>query len=166
MTYTPGGGGASTFLGLTDSPSSFTGQDGKVAAVNAAEDALEFVTGGGGGGGGLDWTTSEQDTGLTWHDGETVYQKTIVQASLSDGPTVSTIAHSIVGMSEVVHWQGIVKRSNGQWHQLGMPALSGSFSIQVGIDTTNIEYAPGSGWNGGSGVDLSDLAITIFYTKV
>ncbi len=41
-----GGGGASTFLDLTDSPASYAGQAGKVAAVKSAEDGLEFVAGG------------------------------------------------------------------------------------------------------------------------
>lgn len=40
-------GGASTFTGLTDVPQSYTGQAGKVLAVNAGATALEFVVGGG-----------------------------------------------------------------------------------------------------------------------
>ena len=35
-----------TFLRLTDTPSSFSGQELKVLAVNSAEDALEFVSAG------------------------------------------------------------------------------------------------------------------------
>lgn len=38
-----GGGGSTTFTGLTDTPSTYTGQAGKVATVNATEDALEFT---------------------------------------------------------------------------------------------------------------------------
>ena len=44
-----GGGGASTFLTLTDTPSSFSGESLKVARVNAGETALEFVALAGGG---------------------------------------------------------------------------------------------------------------------
>jgi hypothetical protein len=42
-----GGGGVSTFLQLTDTPSSYSGQGGKVAKVKSSEDGLEFgqVTG-------------------------------------------------------------------------------------------------------------------------
>jgi hypothetical protein len=48
-------GGASAFTDLTDVPASYTGQAGKLVAVNNAEDGLEFRTntgtsGGGGGG--------------------------------------------------------------------------------------------------------------------
>lgn len=38
-----GGGGVDTFLALTDTPSVFSGQANKVAAVNSGETALEFV---------------------------------------------------------------------------------------------------------------------------
>jgi endosialidase-like protein len=44
---TGGGGGSSDFLGLTDTPDTYTGQGGKVVAVNAGATALEFITGGG-----------------------------------------------------------------------------------------------------------------------
>ena len=43
----PTGGGATTFTGLTDTPSSYSGQSGKVVQVKATEDGLEFGTGGG-----------------------------------------------------------------------------------------------------------------------
>ncbi len=39
------GGGSSTFLNLTDTPSSFVGQGSKFVAVNSAASALEFVSG-------------------------------------------------------------------------------------------------------------------------
>lgn len=45
-----GGGGASAFTDLADTPGSYAGQGGKLVAVNAGATALEFVTGGGGGG--------------------------------------------------------------------------------------------------------------------
>lgn len=47
---TGGGGGATTFLGLTDTPDTYSGQAGKVVQVNAGGTALEFGTAGGGGG--------------------------------------------------------------------------------------------------------------------
>ena len=38
-----GGGGVSTWLGLSDTPSAYTGQAGKVSAVNVGETAMELV---------------------------------------------------------------------------------------------------------------------------
>ena len=40
-----GGGGSSTFVGLSDTPSSFTGNSLKYVRVNSGETALEFVEG-------------------------------------------------------------------------------------------------------------------------
>ncbi len=41
-----GGGGSSTFTGLTDTPANYTASAGKVVAVNASANALEFITAG------------------------------------------------------------------------------------------------------------------------
>lgn len=41
-------GGASAFTDLSDVPAAYTGQAGKVVAVNSGETALEFIAGGGG----------------------------------------------------------------------------------------------------------------------
>lgn len=43
------GGGATTFLGLTDTPAAFTGAGGKTVTVNVGETALEFTNPAGGG---------------------------------------------------------------------------------------------------------------------
>ena len=53
-----GSGGATTFTGLTDTPSDYTGQQGKVVAVKSTEDGLEFVAASGTG----DMTKSVYDT--------------------------------------------------------------------------------------------------------
>ncbi len=43
-----GSGGATTFVGLTDTPASYVGSGGKTVAVKADASGLEFVTGGAG----------------------------------------------------------------------------------------------------------------------
>jgi len=43
-TAASGGGGSSTYLALTDTPSSFSGKGGYAALVNTGETAIEFVT--------------------------------------------------------------------------------------------------------------------------
>jgi hypothetical protein len=48
----PGGTGASSFLGLTDTPDFYTGQGGKVVAVKTDASGLEFIVPAAGGGGG------------------------------------------------------------------------------------------------------------------
>lgn len=46
---TPAGGGSSTFITLTDAPSSYTGQAGKAVRVNVGETGLEFFAASGSG---------------------------------------------------------------------------------------------------------------------
>ena len=38
-----GGGGVTTFTGLTDTPANYTSQAGKMVAVNSGETAVEFL---------------------------------------------------------------------------------------------------------------------------
>lgn len=45
-----GGGGATNFLGLTDTPANYTGDAARVVSVNAGETALEFTVPAAGGG--------------------------------------------------------------------------------------------------------------------
>lgn len=55
--------GLTTFLSLTDTPSTYVGQAGRYVRVNAGETALEFVVGGGGS--SLSYTTSFTNASLT-----------------------------------------------------------------------------------------------------
>ncbi|MGE0338118.1 MAG: DUF2793 domain-containing protein [Gammaproteobacteria bacterium] len=63
------GSGATTFLGLTDTPSSYIGQTLKFVRVNAGESALEFATPSGGG--NVSGPASATDNALTRFDGTT-----------------------------------------------------------------------------------------------
>lgn len=44
------GGGSTTFKDLTDTPTDYTGQAGKMLVVNTAEDGLDFIDAPAGGG--------------------------------------------------------------------------------------------------------------------
>ena len=64
-----------------------------------------------GGGSGIDFSTSEQDTGLLWIDGRHVYQKTINFGTLPNNSTKS-VAHGISNLDYVLYYQGIAKNTN------------------------------------------------------
>lgn len=61
----PAGSGASTFLELTDTPDSYSGQAGKYPKVNAGETALEFTTISGSGSSTLAGLTDVAVSGVT-----------------------------------------------------------------------------------------------------
>ncbi|GAH34647.1 unnamed protein product [marine sediment metagenome] len=59
--YVDAGGGGGTFLELSDSPASYSGQAGKFVKVKATEDGLEFAAVNGGNGGGLGRLDVDED---------------------------------------------------------------------------------------------------------
>lgn len=73
-------GGATTFVGLTDTPANFTGSALKVARVNAGETALEFATAGAG---DVTGPASSTDGALAQFDG-------VGGKTLKDGPPLVT----------------------------------------------------------------------------
>jgi hypothetical protein len=72
-----GGGGASTFLDLTDTPNDYSTFSGYIVAVKGTEDGLEFIPSVGGGGtpGGSDTEIQFNDGGSFGGDSEFVWDK-------------------------------------------------------------------------------------------
>jgi len=87
-----GGGGATTFISLTDVPSSYTGEALKVARVNAGETGLEFATIGAltdGDKGDVVVTGS----GATWTlDGTAIMGKSLITPDLLDSMVFSDVS--------------------------------------------------------------------------
>jgi hypothetical protein len=101
--------GAFSFLGLTDTPSAYTGQAGKVVKVNATGDGLEFGTGGGGGGTAFDevlttYTSGNITTEVFKLAGSTVktvtrtYDSSNRPATISDGTNTWTFEYNSTGL--------------------------------------------------------------------
>ena len=159
-----GGGGAESFLDLSDTPDSYAGAAGQAVVVNGGETGLEFVPFSAGAGLYLDFETTEQTTPRLWTGGETVYQKTVLRAgNLSTGAT--TVAHNITNLSTVLFMHAMVTRSNGS--QVPVPFASPSavgFNTSHSIDATNITINVGASWSGAGNV-LSDYRCTLFYLR-
>lgn len=89
VTITGGGGGSSTFTGLSDTPSSYTGQGGKLVQVNSGESALEFSS--------TPVVDSIQLSGGTGTEGTFTWNNTDKTADLNlDGVTLQ------IGQEEVI----------------------------------------------------------------
>ena len=116
-----------------------------------------------GGGGGVDYSTTEQDTGLKWIDGSAIYQKTIDFGTMPSNQE-KDVEHGISNLAFVVDMEFIVYNSTqGQWRL--MPSISrGNIQAQsvYGVDSQYI-------WAlGGQNADVdSDWTgtVTLRYTK-
>ena len=139
-----------------------------ITAVSTAEafDATKWErttaaaegSGGGGGTGGIDYSTTEQDTGLKWIDGKPIYQKTVNVGALPN-TSASYVAHGILNIDTIVSNMGCAK--NGDGTNLPLPNISTNltYAIQVSVTSTDIVIQ--------TGVDRSAFSgyVTLQYTK-
>jgi hypothetical protein len=127
---------------------------------------LPPVYGTGGGGGGISYTTSEQDTGLTYTGGETIYEITVIRATaLTAGATPTNIAHGITGMVKLISATATADRSNSDFILIPLASNSASFAIEMRLTATNIIITPGTGWTNSGTEILTNTRVTVRYTK-
>ena len=162
--------GVTSFLGLSDTPSSYVGQEGKILAVNSGADGLEFVSPAAGGKGFTgkdyytDFSTSETDTGLAWTDGKKIYQKVIAIAAFPNAagsPTLLQTAHSVVGITKFIDAWGYAKNAAGDTVPLPyIHSASAGYGISLAVDATYINTR-------GYGADFSGYSghVVIQYLK-
>lgn len=79
----------------------------KLEALKTDGDGNQFLADDGqykpvSGGGGIDYSTTEQWTGLRWIDGKKIYQKTVVQGKLAGINQALTTPHHIQNMAECI----------------------------------------------------------------
>lgn len=159
------GGGATSFLDLSDTPDSYAGAAGDLVVVNGSATGLAFssvapvdedgIT--------LDHSTSEQQTNRIWTDSSAIYQKTVINAGNLATGTVN-IAHGISGLNDVLFIRGYADRSNGSQVPIPFPSGTSTFVVSLQVDGTNIILGVGTSWTGAGNV-LSNARFTIFYTK-
>lgn len=139
-----GGGGAETFLALTDTPGSYAGEAGNLAAVNAGQTALEFIAPAGGGGlPDLD-DNVEVASGRQWNGNDTYFKMRNFGALPNTG--TKSVAHNIASNFVLVDAWGSANQAAAGNH-LGINHCTTSFlSNQVWfyVDATNINVVTGS----------------------
>lgn len=158
-----GGGGAETFLELTDTPASYAGAGGDYVAVKAGEDGLEFVAPSSSpdsDGLVLNYSTSEQATNRTWVDGRTIYQKTISFGSLPASGSAS-VNHGITNLDLVIEMHAFAHNpSVSAWLPLPFASPTISNNIQININATQIAVAVGINRSA-----FTENFFTLFYVK-
>lgn len=131
--YTTGGGGSTTFIGLTDVPASYTGNSLKLVRVNSGETALEFFT--------SPYLTGNQTITLTGDvtgSGATSIATTVAAIRNVSVPTLSTGYLFYNGTNFVFQSpSGSGTVNTGNQYQLGYYAANGTAISPLTLITGN-----------------------------
>ena len=130
--------------------------NGQILKYNSTSQKWENANESGGGGGGIDYSTTEQDTGLTWIDGRTLYQKTYTLTNVGQGVVLLDSSFTTSLYDNAWH-ESISWKYSGNIDLGNHGGTGGAVYIE---ETSNGLYAVNQ-----SGVDISNLYFTIRYTK-
>lgn len=108
----------------------------------------------------LNYSTSEQSTGITWINGKTIYQKTLNCGALPNA-TTKTINHGISGLSRVIKLEGIATTGTYYYNlPLTYQGSDSNYNVELYATSTQI----GIKCNTNRSMFTSSY-VTIFYTK-
>ncbi len=115
------------------------------------------------GGGSLpNYSTTEQDTGIRWIDGKTIYQKTIYFAGGTSGGQYN-IPHGVSNLDKVIYLEGFYTDSSGDNPHMLLPRIA-TDGYHIGINSITNTYIIMT-FNTVWGDRLTDIYVTIKYTK-
>ncbi len=109
----------------------------------------------------LDFSTTEQDTGVTWIDAKTIYRKVIVIPAGPNDGSVAT-AHGITDLDTVISMRGVFLSGP---NRRSLPQVSTASStvadqgIELFVNGTDVTIGSGLNFSGGDGFVILD------YTK-
>ena len=151
-----GGGGGST---VTITPILSSGTKIADYSIDGVSDSLYAPSGGGGG--GIDYSTSEQDTGLKWIDNSSIYQKTIniVNSSAVVATRDIDLSSYVPSGARVIEFSGIyeyVYSSKNYGYMIG----NGFVYCSVEDSVYKLKIVLGNGT-----VSSDEINLTIKYTK-
>ncbi len=114
---------------------------------------------GGGSGGGIDYSTEEQDTGIKWIDGKTVYQKSYDFGALPNNAEKTKATG--ISFDKILKIEAIAIRTTDN-NTIPIPyvALTASSAVQIGVNASgNISIK--------TNTDQStyNAYVTLLYTK-
>lgn len=140
-----------------DIKNSFQAQKNIIDVTEKYIGLLENAEGGGSGAGGIDYSETEQDTGLKWIDGNEIYQLTISKTATNRSAEVDLTSY---GIKDIIEASARIKA--GDYTEFpGYYGASNDFSYIYYQDSNKkIRVDYGSGLSTGASVYL-----TIRYTK-
>jgi len=106
----------------------------------------------------IDYSTSEQSTGIKWIDGSIIYQKTINLGSLPNS-TTKNVAHGISNLDSIVRIEAIITNGTVFAALPFVNTSSAAANIAVNANATNVSVTTGTNRTGYSGY------ATLYYTK-
>jgi len=107
----------------------------------------------------LNYSATEQDTGIKWIDGKTVYQKTI-DTGLLPNATTKTVSHGISDMDTLCDMSGVARNSAGGTY-LVLPFYHSAVNgVQLNLSGINISISSSFNWSAYSSY------VTIIYTRI
>lgn len=109
--------------------------------------------------GGLDYSTTEQDTGLTWVDGKKIYQKTFHKTNVSSG---NTVLDDTLKIDSLISAEGMGVTSNGLYSLPMYKTSSTYFNVVVAPSTSFLPYAPMAELTYST---IPEFYVTLKYTK-
>lgn len=156
-------GSSSTLDGLLD-VSITTPTDGQVLTYDATSG--EWVNSNAGGDDGIDYSTTEQDTGIKWVDNKPIYQKTVnIGKILSTGTNVYTLG--ITGVDSIIDYSIIpMQRANSDIYNVDNGDVTwnqGSYFVRhfQNDSSVGLKIAVYSG----NYLSEDDIYVTVWYTK-
>lgn len=155
-----GGGGNANVTEITYSQySALTPAEKANGTIYCVTNDPNDSSSGGRGGGGISYSTTEQDTGLTWVDGKPIYQKTYHFTELTE-QTSKNYDISADNIDFVIASEGTVKfGANGGFGWFSMPYFdSNSYHADLGAKNTQITIVS-VGWG------FTEAYVTLRYTK-
>lgn len=121
--------------------------------------------------GGVNYSTTEQDTGLKWIDGKTIYQKTVVKSDSITSGVDNAVLHGIDNIDEVIDYDAVMIETSGYSTKTTVPVASVTSAIDVNatyaafvnfVGKTDFLYTMGNVIVN----QVSKIVVTIYYTKI
>lgn len=135
------------------------------AGLKGIKDIIDTIEPGGGAG-GIDYSTTEQDTGLKWTDGKTIYQKTYAATSPTGSSAANVVEITDLGVETIVDDEFVLAGSDGQgtFWSTGCGTDSVAFLYyRMNFEASGKDYIATT--IGNANYRGKDMYITIRYTK-